>query len=222
MVAGCCLAIASCALVAPTAAAATLLDSFLPTSHYWKSQTIRIEAPPATVIAAVRVVTPAEVPGLRMLAIASGGLRWGLTPQENALFRRPMIEALQRQSFVILGERAGQEIVMGAIGRIWAQSYVPLRGPASFRSFRDPRFARLAMNVRVRRDSDGGTLLTTETRVLCPDPAARKQMDRYWRLWSPGGGVVQRNWLSTVRRRAEGAAHRQNGQQPARTSRLTR
>jgi hypothetical protein len=207
-VVGCCLAIVSRALIAPPAAPATLLDSFLPASHYRNTQTIRIQAPPATVLAAVRAVTPGEVPGLTALAAALGSTRFGLTPDERALFRYPVIEALQRQRFIMLGERAGQEIVIGAIGRIWARSYVRLRGPDAFRSFRDPRFARLAMNVRLRPDSHGGTLLTTETRVLCPDPAARKQLDRYWRLWSRGGAVVQANWLATVRRRAEGAMHR--------------
>ena len=73
----------------------------------------------------------------------------------------------------------------------------------------DPRYARVAMNVRVRPDASGGTLLAMETRVLCPDPAARKQLfDRYWRLWSPGVAVVPRPWLSVVRRRAESAGRR--------------
>ncbi len=78
-----------------------------------------------------------------------------------------------------------------------------LRGPGDFRAFRDPRYARIAMNVWVRGDGKGGSLVSTETRVLCPDPQARKKFEGCWRLWTPGGSVVRTQWLNAVRRRAE-------------------
>lgn len=201
-----------CLLLATPAAAATgsgtLLDAFLPASHFRDAQTARVQAPPRVVIAAVRAVTPGEVRGLVPFAMALRAPRFRLTPQEQALLDRPMLEAIQQENFVLLGERAGEEIVVGAIGQFWADRYVRLRNAGAFRAFRDPRFARVAMNVRVRGDGAGGSLVSTETRVLCPDPEARKQFDRYWRLWSPGGSVVRGQWLTAVRRRAEGTQRR--------------
>ena len=196
------------AAVAAPVAAATLLDSFLPTSNYTNAKSIRIQAPPRAVRAAIRTVTPGDVPGLPAFVAVTGGPRLSLTPQEREFLRLPMIEALRQQNLVVLGERAGDELVMGGIGRIWDDGYLSLRDAAAFRAFQDPRYARVAMNVRVRPDASGGTLLAMETRVLCPDPAARKQLDRYWRLWSPGVTVVRDQWLSVVRHRAESAGRR--------------
>lgn len=199
------LAILCLMLETPAAAATrsgTLLDAFLPASHYRDTQTARIHAPPWAAFAAVRAVTPDEVRGLVPLAIALHAPRFQLSPREQVMLRRPMLEALQQEDFVLLGERAGEEIVLGAIGQFWADRYVPLRSAGAFRTFRDPRFARVALNVRVRGDGAGGSLVTTEIRAMCPDPEARKEFDRYWRLWAPGGSAVRAQWLAAVRRRA--------------------
>jgi hypothetical protein len=196
------------AAAAPTRRPATLLDSFLPASHYRNTQSTRAGAPPWAVFAAVRSVTPAEVHGLKPFAMAFRAPSFRLTPTDEALLRRPMIDAMLGQNFVLLGERPGEEIVVGAIGRFWAERYVPLRDAAAFRAFRDPRFARVAMNVRVRSDGKGGAVMTTEARVLCPDPSARSQFDRFWRLWSPGGRLVRGQWLAAVKRRAEQSSSR--------------
>ena len=82
---------------------------------------------------------------------------------------------MREENFVPLGERAGEEIVVGAIGQFWADRYVRLRGASDFRAFRDPRFARIALNVWVPGDEKGGSLVSTATRVLCPDPQASRK-----------------------------------------------
>jgi hypothetical protein len=53
--------------------------------------------------------------------------------------------------------------------------------------------------------ADGGTLLTTETRVLATDEAARRRFGRYWRVIRPGSGAIRRSWLRAAARRAEAA-----------------
>lgn len=197
----------ACLLLAFPAAAVTrpasLLDAFLPVSHFRDAQSVAIHAPSWAVFAAIRAVTPSEVQGFVPFAIALHAPRFQLSPRERALMRRPMIEAMREENFVLLGERAGREIVVGAIGQFWADRYVPLRNASAFSTFRDPRFARVAMNVLVRDDGNGGSIVSTETRVLCPDPQARRKFGDYWRLWTPGGSMVRTQWLNAVRRRAE-------------------
>ena len=197
-----CLLLASPAPAAPRPA--TLLDSFLPSCHFRNAESVRIQAPPWAVFAAVRAVTASEVQGFVPFAIALHAPRFQLTPRENALLRRPMIEAMREEGYVLLGESVGQEIVVGAIGQFWADRYVALRSARDFSTFRDPRFARIAMNVRIRDDGHGGSLVSTETRALCPDPQARRKFDGCWRMWTPGAAVVRTQWLEAVRRRAEG------------------
>lgn len=201
-----CLLLASPALAAPRPA--TLLDEFMPSCHFRNAESVRIHAPPWAVFAAVRAVTASEVQGFMPFAIALHAPRFQLTPRENALMRRPMIEAMRDEGYVLLGETVGQEIVVGAIGQFWADRYVALRSARDFSAFRDPRFARIAVNVRIRDDGHGGSLVTTETRALCPDAQARRKFDGCWRLWTPGGSLVRTQWLEAVRRRAEGARRR--------------
>ena len=202
----------ACLLLAlPTVAAtrpAPLLDAILPASHFRDAQTVRMHAPPWAVFGAIRAVTASEVKGFVPFAIALHAPRFQLSPRERALMRRPILESMREENFVLLGERAGQEIVVGAIGQFWADRYVPLRNASAFSTFRDPRFARVAMNVLVRDDGNGGSLVSIETRALCPDPQARQKFGDYWRFWTPGGSVVRTQWLNAVRRRAEAPRRR--------------
>ena len=46
-----------------------------------------------------------------------------------------------------------------------------------------------AVFAAVRDDGHGGSLVSTETRALCPDPQARRKFEGCWRLWTPGGSV---------------------------------
>ena len=58
------------------------------------------------------------------------------------------------------------------------------------------------MNFHVRA-VDGGTLLTTETRIKGTDEEARRRFRRYWRVVMPGSALIRRAWLRAIRRRAE-------------------
>src|SRR5439155_27067059 len=113
------------------------------------------------------------------------------------------LELMTRQDFVILAEQPGTEIVVGTIGQFWAGRSVMFRGPAGFRAFRDPRFAKVAMNFRVIDEGNGWCKVTTETRVACPDPRARRKFDEYWRVIYPGSSIIRAQWLQAVKRRAE-------------------
>lgn len=49
----------------------------------------------------------------------------------------------------------------------------------------------------------GGILLTTETRVAVEDPGARRRIAVYWAVIRVGSGLIRRDVLRAVRRRAE-------------------
>ncbi len=98
----------------------TLLDTFLPASHFRNADWVRIPAPPSAVFSAIRAVTANEVQGFVPFAIALHAPRFQLTARERALMGRPMLEAMREEGYVLLGERAGEELVVGAIGQFWA------------------------------------------------------------------------------------------------------
>ena len=74
-----------------------------------------------------------------------------------------------------------------------------------FVAFREPGYAKVAMNFSVEPVGDL-TRLATETRVLTTDAASLRKFGRYWRLIRPGSAAIRRGWLGAAKRRAERVA----------------
>lgn len=64
---------------------------------------------------------------------------------------------------------------------------------------------KMAFDFRAEEAGDGWSVPSTETRVMALDDATRRGMGRYWRLIVPGSGLLRRQWLNGIRRRAENA-----------------
>lgn len=126
--------------------------------------------------------------GLRTIPARLGGARRPVT-------RGPWLAALLASGFRLLAETPEHELVLGTTGRFWE-----LR-PRS-RPQPDAAAATAAMDFRLE-DTQGGTLLTTETRVAVEDRAARRRFGAYWALIRIGSGLIRRDMLRAVRRRAE-------------------
>jgi hypothetical protein len=96
--------------------------------------------------------------------------------------------------------------VLGGVGRFWHASGDLRRVPAdSFVRFAEPGWVKTAVNFRAVREGDH-TLLSTETRILATDAAARRSFRRYWRLVYPGSAAIRIAWLRAIRRRAQPAS----------------
>jgi hypothetical protein len=105
---------------------------------------------------------------------------------------------------VLLGERAGTEIVAGAIGRFWrlaGNETAQVRTREEFLSFDQPGYAKAAISFLVRPER-GGSRVRTETRVVGTSPEATRALLRYWRVIRPASGAIRRSWLAAIRRRA--------------------
>jgi hypothetical protein len=61
----------------------------------------------------------------------------------------------------------------------------------------------MAFHFRAEDAGGGWSTISTETRLVAPDPATRSSLGRYWRLIVPGSGLLRRQWLDGIRRRAE-------------------
>jgi hypothetical protein len=179
------------------------LDEFLPDYELNEVHSTRIAAPPDEVMAAVRALSAREVPvlvglmALRTLpALLSGRRR---RPRQG-----PILEGFLRGGFVVLADQP-HELVVGAVGRFWrANGDVRRVSPDEFAAFREPGYAKAAFNMHAQPSAEGGTLLTTETRIQPTDSHARRRFRRYWLLVHPGSAAIRRAWLRAIRRRAEG------------------
>jgi hypothetical protein len=181
------------------------LDEFLPDHDANEVHSIRVAAPPAGVLAAARELTSREVPllvGLMALRTLAAALLRRSPFRLRRDLGRPILEQATRRGFVVLAERP-DELVLGVVGRFWTSTGgLEHIDAAEFASFEAPGFAKAVMNFHVRA-VDGGTLLTTETRIRGTDDEARRRFRRYWRVVMPGSALIRRAWLRAIRRRAE-------------------
>ena len=71
-----------------------------------------------------------------------------------------------------------------------------------FIAFDRPGFAKAATNFRGETQPDGSTRLTTETRVIATDAAARTKFGVYWTIIYAGSALIRREWLRAIELRA--------------------
>ena len=100
----------------------------------------------------------------------------------------------------LLAEMAGREVVMGAVTQPWNANVVfrPLP-PDQFAAFREPGFVKIVWTLRADPLSEGGSIASTETRVMTTDAVARARFRRYWPFVSPGVVLIRRLALGLVR-----------------------
>jgi hypothetical protein len=182
----------------------TQLDHCLPKYDFGERHSISIDAPPASVLAEVLRVTPRDVPlmvalmAIRLIPEVLRGRR-ALRPDD-----RPIVEQMERGGFVRLAA-TDDEVVLGVVGRFWRPSGGRRRISAEgFGHFAEPGWAKAAVNFRAVPEGDH-TLLSTETRILATDGAARRSFGCYWRVIYPGSAAIRVAWLRAIRRRAERA-----------------
>ena len=181
------------------------LDEFLRDYDVNEVHSTRVTAPPERVLAAVRELTAREVPllvGLMALRTLPAVVLRRRPFRLRRDLGRPILEQTGRAGFMVLAERP-DELVLGVVGRFWtSDGGVERLEPAAFADFEAPGFAKAVMNFHAG-EVDGGTLLTTETRIGTTDEEARRSFRRYWRVVMPGSALIRRAWLRAVRKRAE-------------------
>lgn len=145
---------------------------------------------------------------LRVLPAALGGSR---SARERLAVLRAGRDRLTLQGFVdwgftVLCEQPEREIVLGLTGQFWklGGGIVPT-DVATFRHGPPAGYAQAAWNFTLTPASQGGTWLTTETRVRCGDATARRRFRAYWLVVRPFSGLLRRLILRAIRREAEQA-----------------
>lgn len=171
------------------------LDDVCPRWHFRERHEIPVDAPEAAVMAAVEAMTWRDVPVASLLIRVRGLGRLRVAPD------RTVVGDMTARGFTVLS-RDETELVIGVLsGVVGGRGAVPLGDPPArqFRTFGEPGHVKIATNFRT-----GGDLLTTETRVWCTDAAARRRFRAYWTLIRPFSGLIRREWLRAIRRRAGG------------------
>jgi hypothetical protein len=94
--------------------------------------------------------------------------------------------------------------VHGAAGRFWSlagNAPVPLDDAQAFAQHQDAGTVKVAFSIEVA-ESGASTLVTTETRIVGTDRAARRAFGRYWLVIRGPSGLIRRSWLAAIDRRS--------------------
>ncbi len=181
-----------------------LIDELLPDYDVVERHQLDVRAPVERVYDAVRALNLRRSRTIRWLFVLRelpalarssdrGNERLGLT-----------LDGLLRSGFVLLGEKPGQELVLGLVGRFWTPSGdIQRLGASGFRTFGGPGYAKAAWNFSLSEREEGTTRLVTETRVLCLDGASRRRFRLYWLFIGPFSGLIRREMLRSIKRAAE-------------------
>jgi hypothetical protein len=187
--------------------AALLLDRYLDASDAHVAAHVIVDAVPATTFAAAR--------DLDFLTVHSPLM-------DSAMWVRGLPARLRRADapeiasmvlghgetipgWSVLGERAGHEIVFGAIGVFWTPSiswHDPV-APEKFAGFVDPGWGKIACSFSVSPYGTHRSLLTYECRTLTTDAESRQRFLRYWRLIRPFVGHIMGATVQTIQEHAE-------------------
>lgn len=182
------------------------LDDFLPEYQAVEHHDAHTRAPRAQVVEAVRQVSLADMPAARLLiglrSLGNGPI--DAVPPEASSLLDTMLQP--GTGFLVLDVSDDHERLYGMVGTPWKDTPPPeVHTAAEFLSFREPGTVRVAFDFQVAEEADGTVRLSTETRILGTDPAARQAFARYWRLVYPGSAIIRRVWLDAIVARAERA-----------------
>jgi len=172
----------------------SLIDKHLPRYQFSETHRTRVRAPPDAVMRTVLADRPQDrlTDVLLALRTAPSRLLGRTAPQ------------IGKQMFTPLDGDGTSETVAGLIGRFWRPDggLVRFSDAAAFARFAELGTPKLVTGFRVSPDALG-TLLTTETRIFCPDRYSLLMFTPYWILIRIPSGLIRRRTLRAIKAAAE-------------------
>ena len=110
---------------------------------------------------------------------------------------------LKNSGFEMLGIQKNEELLLGLAGKFWTLcGDMQKVNSGNFREFDKKGFAKAVWNFSV--DGKGNeTNLKTETRICCLDDESRRSFGFYWTFIQPFSGLIRREMLRIVKKKAE-------------------
>jgi hypothetical protein len=146
---------------------------------------------------------------LRMLPEVVGhvlhGERPAKPPESMRLQDLPSIP-MNEGGWILLGERPGEEITLGLVGKFWRPviEYARITSADEFRTFDEPGFAKTVYDLSVRDLGAGRTLISGLMRTATTNEHARRWFRRYWTFGiGSGAHILVGALLDSARRAAE-------------------
>lgn len=183
-----------------------LHDKYLPRYDYHEVHQLAINATPDEIYSLVKDLDFSGSWIIRMLFFLRGMSNKKIT-----------FEGLAASKFMVLEETPKQELIIGLIGQFWKPSgELQAFAPTEFKTFEGP-YAKATWNFVMKREGNR-TMLSTETRIACPDEKTRRSFSRYWFFIRPFSGLIRMEMLRAIRNKAISKMKRR----PSRSSAFSR
>ncbi|OGW24315.1 MAG: hypothetical protein A2X59_07925 [Nitrospirae bacterium GWC2_42_7] len=111
------------------------------------------------------------------------------------------INGFIESGFILLEERANEEIVMGFLFGVTVRE-IKVVTPEAFREFKDTNYIKGVWNFRLRAENNR-TILSTETRIFCPSKTSKLFFSVYWFFISYFSGLTRMIILRLIKQEAE-------------------
>ena len=147
---------------------------------------------------------------LRMLPEVVGHLLHGerpAKPPESMRLRDLPSIPMYEGGWILLGERPGEEIALGLVGKFWRPviEFARIASADEFREFDEPGFAKTVYDLSLRELDPNRMLLSGLMRTATTDKHARRWFRRYWTFGvGAGAHILVGALLDSAGRAAEG------------------
>jgi hypothetical protein len=182
------------------------IDELLPAPHFREHHERRIAAPPAAVWQAVQELRLRDLAlsralmGIRLLPARLAGREQASRLVESRLFDGGPV--------TLLDSDPDHAVLGGGVMQPWkltgGEEPPELDVPA-LQAFSEPGWVKVGFDF-VIEPTGSGSRVTTETRVTATDPRTRARFGLYWLFVRAGSGLIRRDMLRAVARRAEARA----------------
>lgn len=171
-----------------------LIDEFLPDFDFVEKHDTNVHGSTADVFRAVNEVDFGE-----------SWLVWSLFWLRGLPTEDMTLRSMSKSRFEVLAETPNRELLLGIVGKFWQPSgELKKIDSESFKEFHESGFAKAVWNFALE-ETDGETLISTETRVKCLDEDSRWSFGFYWMLIRPFSGLIRMEMLRLIKQRAESA-----------------
>jgi len=180
--------------------ATTRLDAIMPEYQFSERHSTRIHARPEQVMEAVRQSRFGDMASMvTLMKIRAVALR--IHHPDDSFPNMRVLDAFSLSGWTSGGNE--HEIVMAGGANARAGRPLQPHSLQEFADYREPGAVKMAFNFTADDAGDGWSTVTTETRVFATDDSTRRGMGRYWRLIVPGSGLLRRQWLDSIKTKAE-------------------